>query len=119
MIRELNGFVLTDPDCLQYCKKISDTVFDLVEFWEYPDGSGCVHGSCIDLSDYEEKHIISVLSGYYDANAIKNIKSQPGWNQIISECIFESEGVIDSGWVVPVDSFEHADEIITEYINEV
>ena len=118
MVKELNGWVQTDPDCLQYCKRISDSVFDLIEFWEYQDGKGSVHGSYIDLDDYEEDHIASIVKGYYSDVDVIDLKKKPHGNQLIAECVFESEGVIDSGWVIPADSFEHAEELIMKYIKE-
>lgn len=118
MTKELNEWELVDPDCLQYCKKISDSVFNLVQFWEYPNGSGVVCGSTIDLSDYNDEQITDILSGYYDEDAVNNIRNKDYGNQIIAECIFESEGVIDAGWAMPVTSFEHADKLIEKYIEE-
>ena len=104
------GFTCTDPDNFQFGKELSDnkfrfveidriTLFDLfdsekiheidsTELIEYGDWFDEV----IDLDNYTELDINTIIKGYYDSvEVMKEIYGEPNYKFIIAECIFEQE----------------------------
>ena len=104
------GFTCTAPDNFQFGKELSDnkfrfveidrsTLFDLfgserlydidsTELIEY----GNWFDEVIDLDNYTELDINTIIKGYYDSvEAMKEIYGEPAYKFIIAECIFEYE----------------------------
>ncbi len=108
---EINGWVCTDSDVLQYCKKISDRIYCLIQFAQCSDYDaeyGVVFSSWIDLDDYTEEEIKKHLSYFYDVFRIEGEIR----NQVIAECIFENEGFANASWSMSAKSREDAEIII-------
>lgn len=93
-----NGWICTDDDYMQYCKKIGKNKFKFVEkVWldlcrddeGYPDKAYTVKSALIDLNDYTKDDIKTYITGYY--HSLDELKEMYGndSNQIIAECIFE------------------------------
>ena len=86
---EINGWICTDPDGLQYQKRKNETAFYMVQMVKMPDDTFVVAYSLIDLDDYTDK-IESYVTGYYDSVAqLKETYGEKS-NGVIAECIFES-----------------------------
>lgn len=86
------NWILTDDDCLQYIKKNSETVFELIEIRERGEKDGLlVVNDIVNINDYseEEKEDILYLFGYENVD-INDEYGEEG-NQILAECIFESQ----------------------------
>ena len=104
------GFTCTDLDNFQFGKELSDskfrfveidrsTLFDLfdseklheidsTELIEYGDW----FDDAIDLDNYTESDINTIIKGYYDSvEGMKEIYGEPNYKFIIAECIFEQE----------------------------
>ena len=96
-VEYINEWVQTDASCNQYRKYISDTTFlfkeDRIINPETKETE--VYESEIDINDYDEKNITSMLAsygynkeldGYYYDSELNRVP-----NEIIAECIFEME----------------------------
>lgn len=101
-MKECNGWILTDPDCYQYCKKLSDNRYWYIELREVGDFSSpfyWVYATQIDLEFYTDDEITDYITGYYDdIEQIRKIYGNEA-NQIISECIFECLPAIEHTFV--------------------
>ncbi len=93
---EINGWQCTDDDSLQYAKKLY--VEDGFETWAFveermiDEDKYNVHADAIKLSDYSEDYIKDVVESYYQGGVEQVKNDYPvSWQQIILECIFESE----------------------------
>jgi|GEM_PF-5610724 len=82
------GFVVTDDDCLQCCKKVGDDSYHLVQYDEYPmlDDPYRIVEATIDLSDYSEQELLDYLKpyGYSDLGALGDMG-------LMAEIIFETD----------------------------
>ena len=90
----MNEWILTDDDCCQYVKQLDKTVFKLIEVsvLEYNDESA-VYVETIDIDDFDEDSIQEVIKCYYEnIQEVKKIYGDSA-NQIIAECLFESDVV--------------------------
>jgi hypothetical protein len=86
-------WVCTDLDNKQYGRQLSETKFEFKEknrgLLDYDEDEIIEFG--VDLSDYSEKEIEEVISGYYSClDELKAIYVEDS-NWIIAECIFEQE----------------------------
>lgn len=120
----------TDSDCLQYCKKESDTEFSFIQaVWldtckndvraknakDESDNYTVCAGS-IDIELYNEDDIESSLSSYgYTIESVKETYGEYA-NQIIAECLFEDNCLHDWNLVTGVVSWDEAEKTIQNYI---
>ena len=124
MIKENNGWFCTDPDCMQYCQKISETEFRFIQaVWldtcgDDTNGEYAVCSGYIDLDLYDEDDMEGSISSYgYTMESVKEIYEDCA-NQIIAECLFEDDCLYDSHSIAGVVSWDDAEQIIQNYINE-
>jgi hypothetical protein len=100
-----DGFILTDPDTNQWCKKVSDTVYELEEERQslFRDDETYIYRSSIDLNDYTDEEIEDTAVSY-NQGGLAEVKALYGeeWPAIIAEMIFEGE--IDEGTLFPPES---------------
>ena len=120
MIKENNGWFCTDPDCMQYCQKVSETEFRLIQaVWLDTCGDDtraenakddsdnyAVCADVIDLDLYDEDYILCSI-GSYGYNSIAFLQKEYGdaANQIIAECIFEDYCLYDNSSIAGVVSW--------------
>ena len=136
MVKENNGWFCTDPDCMQHCKKISETEFKFIQaVWldtcgddprarnarnakdESDNYAVCV--GYIDLNLYSDEDKEGSISSYcYTMESVKEIYEDAA-NQIIAECLFEDSCLYDSSCISDVVSWNDAEKIIQNYIDEV
>lgn len=124
MIKENNNWFCTDPDCMQYCQKVSETEFRFIQaVWldTCGDNTESEYAVCtgyIDIELYSNDDIEGSLSSYcYTLNSVKEIHGDAA-NQIIAECLFEDDCLYDSNSIAGIVSWADAEEIIQNYINE-
>lgn len=133
MIKENNGWFCTDPDCMQYCQKISETEYRFIQaVWLDTCGDDiraknakdesdnyAVCADYIDLELYDEEDILSSI-GSYGYNSIRFLRREykDDANQVIAECIFEECCLYDSSSIAGVVSWDDAEKIIQNYINK-
>lgn len=132
MIKENNNWFCTDSDCMQYCKKVSETEFRFIQaVWLDTCGDDpiaenakdesdnyAVCAGYIDLDLYAEDDIEGSLASYcYTMESVKEIYEDAA-NQIIAECLFEDDCLYDSNSIAGVVSWADADKIIQKYIDE-
>lgn len=88
---EVNGFILTDDDTFQYRKALGERRYQLIEISELHGLGYYVFESLVDLSRYTEDEIEILINGYYDSYEafIRRYKAEA--DDLIAECIFESE----------------------------
>ena len=112
----MSKWIQTDDD--QWCKKICDKCFDLVEIREWPDGYVVAYGE-IDLNDYSKAEITSCITGYGYAS-IEDVKDQyrSDANQVIAECLFEQTSELELGTLPSVITLADAVEIAEEYMKD-
>ena len=112
---EMNGYFKTDD--LQWCKKVSDHEFDLVEVRSQlnPEEFDVVAGS-VDISDYSEDEQEAYVEGYYQS--LDDIKTQypNDYAQIIAECIFEQTHEVELTSFGPYASENDAEKEAERYI---
>jgi len=113
---EINGWVCTDPDCFQYQKALSETMFNMVQAFEMPDSRFVVAKGIIDLEDYNGKEIADYVTAYYDS--VEHLKIEYGAksNGIIAECIFESLQPVDYAYQFPAVDEADIKKIVLEII---
>ena len=112
-----SSWICTDSSCFQYQKSLSDSIFDMIQAFEMPDGSFVVVKSIIDLSDYTGAEICDYVEAYYDSlNALKSEYGDDS-NRIIAECVFESLQPIDYAYQFAAKNEEKAQDIILEIIS--
>lgn len=101
-MKEINGWILTDPDCCQYGKKLGDGKWWYIELREVGDFENpfyWVYATQIDLEYYTDDEIVDYITGYYDdVMQIREIYGNDA-NQIIAECIFECLPAIEHTFV--------------------
>lgn len=75
------GYSCTDSDTNQYVKKMSDSVFFIIENNKFHS---------ISLSDYSKEQLEEYVSSYY--NNLDHVKEEYGkkWKQIVAEIISEN-----------------------------
>lgn len=132
MIKENNGWFCTDPDCMQYCQKISETEFRFIQaVWLDTCGDDprarhakdesdnyVVCADYIDLELYSDEDIESSLAYYgYFLGAARETYDKDFLNQIISECLFEDNCLYDISSISDVVSWDDAEKIIQNYID--
>lgn len=130
MIRENNNWTLTDNDCLQYCKKHSDTEFSFIQaVWldtcgddpksENAKDESDNYAICtgyIDIDLYSTDDIEAAISSYdYTMESVKEIYGEDA-NQIIAECLFETDCLYDGNSIAGIVSWSDAAQIIYKYI---
>lgn len=104
------GWLCTDPDQFQFCKKIDEDTFKYRQFdWmsrfsgikeaetesdftlaqAENEGEDAWNEIIIDIRDYSDDKIKTHISAYYDS--LEQIKENYGndWKMIVAECIFE------------------------------
>lgn len=130
MVIESNGWFCTDPDCMQHCKKISETEFRFIQaVWldtcdgdleakntkDESDNYGVCAGY-IDLELYSEEDKECAIASYcYTMETIREIYKDAA-NQIIAECIFEDYCLYNNNLIDGVVSWDDAEQIIQNYI---
>lgn len=107
----MTEWICTDPDCCQYCKKIDDWTYSLVEIRDYGD-SAYVCRDIIDLQTYTIDEMREYVKSYYAS--METIVACYGFKkafQIIAECIFESLNINEVS-CIKQDSYEAAKDYI-------
>lgn len=101
-MQEVNGWILTDSDCCQYCKKIDNSNYWYIELREVGDFDNpfyLAYATQIDLEFYTDDEIVDCITGDYDdLEQIRKIYGDYA-NQIIAEYIFEYLPVMDQTFV--------------------
>lgn len=131
MIKENNGWFCTDPDCMQYCQKISETEFRFIQaVWLDTCGDDpraknakdesdnyAVCADYIDFDLYSDNDIECSLASYgYTLESAEEIYGNCV-NQIIAECLFEDNCLYNSSSISDVVSWDDAEKIIQNYID--
>lgn len=114
MMDKQNGWIRSD--CMQIVRQITPKVFELAEVQNItPDEYVVVRGE-IALGEYSPDDILDYIQGYGYDN-LKAIKEQYGSsaNQIIAECIFESQQLSEYEFVsAPFPSENEAEKLLRE-----
>lgn len=100
-MQEVNGWILTDSDCCQYCKKIDNSNYWYIELREVGDFDNpfyLAYATQIDLEFYTDDEIVDYVAGYDNVEQIRRIYGDNA-NQIIAECIFECLAVAEHTFV--------------------
>lgn len=88
------GWILTDPSCNQYGKKISDSIYAFREDREIDPKTKEVEvfQSEIDLDDYHPEEIKDAIN-FFGYDCVEDVEEIYGeeYKWIIAECIFELE----------------------------
>lgn len=104
----VGSWFLTDPDCAQYCRKLSPTRYEFIQIvWldttEDTDKTYCVTQSVEDVGDMTLDEISGHISSYYQTlskmvesyggihDTGKNALTVADYCQLIAECAFENE----------------------------
>lgn len=102
----------TDPDEFQFCRKVNDTTFEYIQlknekiknefqhvspkkFLFYINDNTTMNDWCeeeIDVCDYSPEEICGYLSAY--GGILDNVNDDVLKNQLIAECIFETDVII-------------------------
>ena len=103
-------------DGLQIVRQVAPKVFELAEVQNIaPDEYVVVRGE-IALGEYSPDDILDYIQGYgYDS--IKAVEEQygPSANQVIAECIFESQQLSEYEFVsAPFSSEDEAEKLLIE-----
>ncbi len=122
----------TDPDCMQYCKKISETEYKFIQaVWldtcgddkraenakdESDNYTVCTGYIDLDLYSEDDKEG-SIWSYGYTMDYVKETYGNAA-NQIIAECLFEDECLTDGHSIAGVVSWDDAKKIIEKYMEE-
>lgn len=118
-MRERNGWILTDIDCYQYCKKLNDTCYWYIELREVGDFESpfyWVYATQIDLEYYTDDEVLDYITGYYDdVEQIREIYGEDA-NQIIAECIFECISAAEHTFVKEMKFEADAIDFIHKFI---
>ena len=129
---ENNGWFCTDPDCMQYCKKVNETEYQFVQtVWldtcsgdtkaenaENEDDNYAVCSGFIDLDLYSDEDIKCSIASYGYTMESANVTFGDSMNQIIAECLFEDSCLYDCNSIAGVVSWNDAEKIIQNYIDE-
>ena len=130
MIKEIDSWICTDPDCMQYCKKINKTEYEFIQaVWLDTCGDDkraenakdksdnyTVCTGYIDLNLYSEDYKEGSISSYgYTMDLVKEIYGNDA-NQIIAECLFEDECLTDNHSIADVVSWNDAEIIIQKFM---
>ena len=104
----VGSWILTDPDCAQYCRKLSPTRYEFTQIvWldttEDTDKTYCVTQSVEDVGDMTLDEISCHISSYYQTlykmvesyggiyDTGKNALTVADYCRLIAECAFENE----------------------------
>jgi hypothetical protein len=104
----VGSWFLTDPDCAQYCRRLSPTRYGFTQIvWldttEDTDKTYCVTQSVEDVGDMTLDEISGHISSYYQTlskmvesyggihDTGKNALTVADYCQLIAECAFENE----------------------------
>lgn len=105
---DVGSWFLTDPDCAQYCRRLSPTRYEFTQIvWldttEDTDKTYCVTQSVEDVGDMTLDEISGHISSYYQTlskmvesyggihDTGKNALTVVDYCQLIAECAFENE----------------------------
>lgn len=104
----IGKWICSDPDSMQYVRKVNNTTWDLIECRETSTGYA-VCSTDVDLRDYSSDEINDYISGYY-AGGIDEMNSIYGnaSSQICAECIFEQTEAWDMEYYAQFTTFEEA-----------
>ena len=118
-MKEINGWILTDPDCYQYGKKLGDRSWWYIELREVGDFDSpfyWVYATQIDLEYYTDDEVSDYITGYYDdVEQIREIYGENA-NQIIAECIFECISAAEHTFVKEMKFEADAIDFIHKFI---
>ena len=123
MIIENNNWFCTDPDCMQFCRQVSENIFEFIQavlLNTYNDNMNN-HAVCtgyVDLKCYSSNDIQYSIGSYgYTLESIKEIYAERT-NQIIAECLFEDGYLYDNNSISGIISLCEAEKLIQKYIDE-
>lgn len=131
MIVEKNGWFCTDPDCMQHCRKVTETAFELIQaVWldtcgDDPKAKNRINDAdnfavCVGFVDLvlcDEKDIEGIISSYgYSIKSAHDIYGESA-NQIIAECLFENGCLHNGNSIAGVVSWDDAEKVIQKYID--
>lgn len=101
---DVNEWTNTDPDEGQFCRKISDTEFEYIQFKDMTDKPHSKrllevlndkttindwYQDEIDVNDYDADELGEYLSPY--GGILDNVTDEQTRNQLTAECIFETD----------------------------
>lgn len=101
---EVNEWICTDPDEVQFCRKVSDTEFEYIQLKDKARAKHTKHAlsdlndctfitdwyqSEIDVTAYDADEIADYLAPY--GGILDGCTSDSSRNQLIAECIFETD----------------------------
>lgn len=101
---DVNEWTNTDPDEGQFCRKISDTEFEYIQFKDMSDKPHSKrllevlndkttikdwYQDEIDVNDYDADELGEYLSPY--GGILDNVTDEQTRNQLTAECIFETD----------------------------
>lgn len=129
MVVERNGWFATDE--MQYCKKVDENNYLFIEaVWldtcgddpkaenrEDESDNYVVCTDWIDLETYDKEDIDCTIYSYdYTTESLEEIYGED-MNQIIAECLFETNGIRDGNCITGVVSMEDAKKEIQAHID--
>lgn len=119
-MKEVNGWILIDIDCYQYCKKIDNNSYWYIELREVGDFENpfyLAYATQIDLEFYTDDEIANNVKWFYDdVEQIRDIYGNDA-NQIIAECIFECLAVAEHTFVKTFQCEADAVNFIHQFIH--
>lgn len=114
----LKNWICTDPDCSQFCKKLSDSKYQFVEVRHHKFYNVVIF--TVDLKDYTLDDIWGYCKSYYDS--FETIVSDYGFMEsfrIMAECIFEGHiTLFDMDKVISFDEEYQAYDAVLQYVQE-
>lgn len=108
----------TDDDCAQWCRRLSDDLYELVQVVELPNDTFAVAHSFVSLSDYTLEEKEKILTAY-DYSSWEDLLLKTGSakeaDQIFAECAFEDEA-LENLSKVTFATFKEAENEVSEII---
>lgn len=97
MENQKNDWIMTDDDSFQFCRKVKDGVYELLQItstlpsWEDQEQAFGVSHAFVDIKDAD----IADICSCYGYQSLEEIKDEYGsdWKQIIAECMFELDAM--------------------------
>lgn len=111
------GYEKTDD--LQWCRKSNEKRYDLIEVRYFTDKTFQVVTDTIDLLEQPPENQAECIKYFYkDLAQLKSNYPKEGWNQIIAECIFESEPDSSTTAYGPFNSENEAEQFVLKALAE-
>lgn len=121
MLEMINGFVVTDNDCMQCRKDLGERKFLFIQaILMDGDNKYCVVANSEDLKEMSLDDIKMAICGFHDSiNAMEDSYKLPlgQLDDLIAECSFESHPYCDWEYESEIVTWKRAEEIIQKFIN--